>query len=128
MNNEKKYQWLERRLAELGKRNYELADYLGLQHNKISQIKAGAYNFQLEHLSSVAEFLKFDKAAFLDFIAGKITEDQLWNTKPPIKISDTDLALLNAVKSIATQAPDAKESQVNANTTAISSKDKEKGR
>lgn len=128
MNNEKKYQWLERRLAELGKRNYELADCLGIQHNKISQIKAGAYNFQPEHLSSVAEFLEFDKAAFLDFIAGKITEEQLWNIKPPVKISDTDLALLNAVKSIATQAANAKEGQANANTPAISAKDKENGR
>lgn len=94
--------WLEKRLAELGKKNYQLADVLGIQHNKISQIKAGAYNFQPEHLSSVAEFLKFDKSAFIDFVAGKITEEQLWAAKPPVKISDQDLQLLQAVKSLAT--------------------------
>jgi len=93
--------WLEKRLAELGKKNYQLADALGIQHNKISQIKAGQYNFQPEHLSSVAEFLKFDKAAFIDFVAGKITEDELWAAKPPLKITEQDLQLLQAVKSLA---------------------------
>lgn len=98
----KKTLWLEKRLAELGKKNYQLADALGIQHNKISQIKAGQYNFQPEHLSSVAEFLKFDKAAFIDFVAGKITEEQLWAAKPPMKITEQDLQLLQAVKSLAT--------------------------
>ena len=102
MTDNKKRLWLEKRLAELGKKNYQLADALGIQHNKISQIKVGAYNFQPEHLSSVAEFLEFDKAAFIDFVAGKITEEQLWAAKPPVKITDQDLQLLQAVKSLAT--------------------------
>lgn len=96
-NTNKDTSWLEKRLKELGKKNYELADVLGLQHNKISQIKAGSYNFQPEHLSSVAEFLNFDKGAFIDFIAGKIDQQKLWDTQPII-LTDQDRAILNAVK------------------------------
>ena len=117
--------WIKKRLHELGKYNYQLADALGLQHNKISQIIYGDYHFQIEHLSTAAEFLHFDKGKFVDFIAGKITEEELWNAKP-VNLTGQDKALLYAFKAVATTAGVPKKVSVPLKQTQIPTK-KERG-
>lgn len=60
-------------------------------------------------IKKVAKYINFDKTAFLDFVSGDITEDQLRNAKPPLEISEDDLQLLRAVKTIATRSTDEEE-------------------
>ena len=61
--------------------------------------------------------------AFLDFVSGEISEDELWRAEPPIKITDEDLALLKAVKTVAsrpqatTETPDLEVSRTISATT-----------
>lgn len=108
MENEKIF-WLTRRLLELNKTKLELAALLGINSTRLSELEKGAWRFQATHIKKVAEFLEFDRTAFLDFISGDITEDQLWNYTPPQQISEDDMNLLKAVKTIAARpaAPDA---------------------
>ena len=51
-------------------------------------------------IKPTADFLGFDRISFLDFLSGEITEEQLWDKKPII-LTDQDLAILRAVKSVA---------------------------
>lgn len=100
--------WLERRLKELNKTKKDFALFLGIQQSHVSAILSGIRKIQASEVKKTAEFLEFDRTAFLDFISGDITEDQLWNYTPPQQISDEDLNLLKAVKTIVTRpaAPD----------------------
>lgn len=93
--------WLERRLKELNKTKKDFALYLGIQQSHVSAILSGIRKIQSTEIKKVAEFLDFDRTAFLDFVSGDITEEELWKTKKPIKVTEEDLALLKAVKSIA---------------------------
>lgn len=101
MKEDKKIHWLTRRLEELGKSKRQLALALGVQPVRMNDLEKGLWKFQASHIRKAAEYLQFDRTAFLDFLAGDITEDELWNYKPPVKISEEDLKLLNAVKSYA---------------------------
>ena len=103
---EKKTTWLSRRLKELGKTKIELAERLKCHSARFSELENGLWNFQIDQIKPAAQFLKFDTDAFLDFVAGKITEEQLWAAKPPIKITEQDLQLLQAVKSLASAQPE----------------------
>jgi len=112
MEEDKKIHWLSRRLKELRKTKAELGAILGVDRARISEIETGRWHFQTQHIKKAAEYLEFDRMAFLDFVSGEISEDELWNAKPPVKITEDDLKLLNAVKSIATdttrkETPDA---------------------
>lgn len=99
---EKKTFWLSKRLKEIDKTKVELAKSLGIASVRLTELEQGRWKFQASHIRKAAEFLNFDTYAFLDFIAGDITEEQLWAAKPPVKITDQDLQLLQAVKSLAT--------------------------
>lgn len=101
MTDDGKTHWLTRRLEELNKSKIELASVLGIDRARISEIETGRWKFQTKHIKKAADYLEFDRIAFLDFVSGEISEDELWNTKPPVKITEDDLKLLNAVKSIA---------------------------
>ena len=103
MNEEVKKYWLTRRLDELGKSKRQLALTIGVNPTRMNDLEHGTWKFQAAHVRKVAEFLEFDRTAFLDFISGDITEDELWNYEKPVKITDEDLALLKAVKSIASR-------------------------
>lgn len=95
--------WLTRRLNEINKTKLELAATIGVNSTRFSELEKGMWKFQASHLKKVAEFLQFDRTAFLDFISGDISEEELWQAKPEPKISEEDLALLRAVKSIVTR-------------------------
>lgn len=107
MNEEVKKHWLTRRLKELGKTKADFAKKLDVNNARIYELENGLWKLQVSHIKKAAEFLEFDRTAFLDFISGDITEEELWNYEKPVKITDEDLALLKAVKSIASrpQAP-----------------------
>ena len=92
--------WLTRRLNEINKTKLELASALGINSTRFSELEKGQWEFQVSHLKKVAEFLEFDRTAFLDFISGDITEEELWNYQRPETISAEDMALLKAVKSL----------------------------
>ena len=79
-NMDKKMTWLKRRLKELGKTKQELADTLGIAQPRLSDYENGIWRFQAKHIKPTANFLEFDALAFLDFLSGNITEDELWNT------------------------------------------------
>lgn len=110
MTEDKKTHWLTRRLKELGKNKIQLANVLGIDRARLSELDV-RWKFQTEHIKKAADFLEFDRMAFLDFVSGDITEDELWNSKPPLQISEEDLVLLRAVKSIATRKETANEAQ-----------------
>ncbi len=103
MNKEVKIFWLERRLSELGKTKRDFAHLLGVSQSRFNDLEAGKWRFQAAHIRKAAEFLKFDRMAFLDFVSGEITEDELWNAEPPVKVTQEDLALLKAVKTFASR-------------------------
>ena len=107
--NKKDVFWLTRRLKELGKTKLELASAIEVYPARFSELEDGKWKFQISHIRKVAEFLEFDRTAFLDFISGDITEEELWESKKPINITEEDLALLKAVKSIATRPQTAEE-------------------
>lgn len=95
--------WLSKRLAELGKSKRHLAMFIDVNPTRINEYEKGMWKFQVSHLKKVAEFLEFDRTAFLDFISGDITEEELWNYQKPEEVSAEDMALLKAVKSIASR-------------------------
>lgn len=103
MYEEVKKFWLERRLSELGKTKRDFANVLGVSQSRFNDLEAGKWRFQAAHISKAAEFLGFDRMAFLDFVSGEISEDELWRAEPPIKITQEDLALLKAVKTFASR-------------------------
>lgn len=107
----KEIHWLTRRLNELGKSKRQLAILLEVNPARMNDFENGSWRFQASHIRKAAEFLEFDRTAFLDFVSGDITEDELWNSKPPLQISEEDLVLLRAVKSIATRKETANEAQ-----------------
>lgn len=97
---EKKITWLSRRLKEIGKTKLELADYLKINSVRLTDYENGIWSFKASQIKRVADFLYFDRLAFLDFISGDITEDKLWESKPFV-LTDQDKAILQAVKSVA---------------------------
>lgn len=99
---EKKTFWLSKRLKEIDKTKVELAQNLGIASVRLTELEQGRWKFQAGHIKKAAKFLDFDTDAFLDFVSGDITEEQLWAAKPPIKLTEQDLQLLQAVKSLAT--------------------------
>lgn len=102
MDNVKKH-WLERRLDEISKTKKDFALYLGIQQSHVSAILSGIRKIQAAEIKKTAEFLEFDRTAFLDFISGDITEEELWNYQKPEEVSSEDIALLKAVKSLASR-------------------------
>ncbi len=103
MVEDKKIHWLTKRLNELGKSKRQLAILLEVNPTRMNDLEKGLWRFQASHIRKAAEFLEFDRTAFLDFVSGDITEEELWKSKKPINITEEDLALLRAVKSIATR-------------------------
>ena len=97
------FNWLSKRLAELGKSKRHLAMFIDVNPTRINEYEKGMWKFQVSHLKKVAEFLEFDRTAFLDFISGDISEEELWNYQKPETVSDEDMALLKAVKSRASR-------------------------
>lgn len=97
---EKKTTWLSRRLKEIGKTKLELAEKIGCNSTRFTELELGKWKFQTNQIKPTADFLGFDRVAFLDFLSGEITEEQLWNKKPVI-ITEQDMAILQAVKSVA---------------------------
>lgn len=98
---EKKTFWLSKRLKEIDRTKVELAQSLGIASVRLTELEQGRWKFQASHIRKAANFLNFDTDAFLDFISGDITEEELWAAKPPLKITEQDLQLLQAVKSLA---------------------------
>ena len=94
---EKKTIWLSRRLKELGKTKAELAEFLKCHPARFTELEKDEWKFQTNQIKPTADFLKFDRVAFLDFLSGEITEEQLWNTKPII-LTEQDKAILSAIK------------------------------
>lgn len=123
---EKKTTWLSRRLKEIGKTKIELAERLKCHSARFSELENGAWNFQIDQIKPAAEFLNFETSAFLDFISGNITEQQLWEAKPPVKISDEDMRLLAAVKSLAIRKEETYTSENTSEQTKIPSKEQER--
>ena len=128
MTDDKKIHWLTRRLEELNKSKIELAAVLGIDRARISEIETGRWKFQTKHIKKAADYLEFDRIAFLDFVSGEISEEELWNSKPQVKISEEDLALLRAVKTIASRPQTEDKAQDPAQSAALSSKDNERSR
>lgn len=128
MTDDKKIHWLTRRLEELNKSKIELAAVLGIDRARISEIETGRWKFQTKHIKKAADYLEFDRIAFLDFVSGEISEEELWNSKPQVKISEEDLALLRAVKTIASRPQTEDKAQDPTQSAALSPKDKERSR
>lgn len=103
--------WLTRRLKELGKTQAGLAEVIGVDRARISEIKTGRWSIQTHQIKTAAAYLEFDRTAFLDFISGDITEEELWSYKAPETVSAEDMALLRAVKSIASREAQEETSQ-----------------
>lgn len=104
---EKKIHWLTKRLLELNKSKRQLAFFLDVQPARLTDLENGSWKFQASQIKKAAEYLEFDRTAFLDFISGDITEEELWAAKPPLKITEQDLQLLQAVKSLASPKTEA---------------------
>lgn len=128
MNDKTKIFWLERRLSELGKTKRDLANVLGVSQSRFNDLEAGKWRFQAAHITKAAEFLNFDRMAFLDFVSGDITEEELWAAEPPIRITKEDIALLKAVKTFASRPQTADEAPDIEATRAISKTNKEQSR
>ncbi len=118
--------WLTRRLNEINKTKIELASVLGINSTRFSELEKGQWKFQVSHLKKVSEFLEFDRTAFLDFISGDITEDELWNYQKPESISAEDLALLKAVKSLALRQETTQDVKNTSQSAEIPKKTKER--
>lgn len=125
MNDDKIF-WLTRRLKEIKKNKQGLAAYIGVNATRFSELEKGMWKFQASHIKKVAEFLEFDRTAFLDFISGDITEDELWNYRPPRRISDDDIKLLNAVKTLATRQTTEENTANPSQSTEIQAKSRER--
>lgn len=115
----KETHWLTRRLNELGKSKRQLALLLEVNPTRMNDLVNGVWRFQASHIRKAAEFLEFDRTAFLDFVSGDITEEELWNSKPPVQISEEDLVLLKAVKSIAARPTAEEKASDNAQSPTI---------
>ncbi len=119
MTENKEIHWLTRRLNELGKSKRQLALLLEVNPTRMNDLVNGIWRFQASHIRKAAEFLEFDRTAFLDFVSGDITEEELWNSKPPVQISEEDLVLLKAVKSIAARPTTEEKTPDNAQSQPI---------
>ena len=128
MTDDKKIHWLTRRCEELGKSKRQLALAIGVHPTRMNDLENGLWKFQTAHVRKAAEYLEFDRTAFLDFLSGDITEEELWNSKPQEKISEEDLALLRAVKTIASRPQAEDQVQDPAQSAALPSKDKGQSR
>ena len=93
--------WLTRRLNEINKTKLELAAVLGINSTRFSELEKGMWKFQVSHLKKVAEFLEFDRTAFLDFVSGDITEEELWNYQ--IWMFDDDGKHIKAIRKAKTK-------------------------
>lgn len=89
-----KSRWLTRRLKELHKSKRQLAFKIGVNPARMNDLENGTWKLQTAHIRKVAEYLEFDRTAFLDFISGDITENELWNSKPPEKLSEEEKEFL----------------------------------
>jgi transcriptional regulator with XRE-family HTH domain len=89
--------WIETRLNELGQSKRKLAEYIGVRADRINMFQNGTWRFQICHIKKLAEFLKLDRLALIDFLSGDISEEELLNTKP-VNVSQKDIELLNAIK------------------------------
>lgn len=126
MNKECQKHWLERRLNELGKTKKGFAECLGIRQPHVSAILSNIRKIQAEEIKKTAEFLEFDRTAFLDFISGDITEGELWNYQTPETVSAEDMALLKAVKSLASRQETPQDVKDHQKSAAIPSKSKER--
>ncbi|HBO50053.1 MAG TPA: hypothetical protein DD619_04635 [Alphaproteobacteria bacterium] len=90
--------WLERRLKELHKTKLQMADVIGVSATRLTELKNGTWRFQAIHIKKVAEFLKFNRTAFLDFISGDITEEELWNTPLEDNITPEEREILRMIR------------------------------
>lgn len=101
MINSDNLDWLTRRLKELGKTKGELAAVIEKPQSRLSELIKNEWDVPVSKVGKMADFLKFDKLAFLDFLSGEISEQELWQIKPEI-ITDADRQLLQAFKAMAT--------------------------
>lgn len=104
-----KENWLNKRLKELGKRQQDIADYIGVPQSRIAEFGT-KWTFQLKHIKKAAEFLGFNESALIDFLNDEISEEELYNHKD-LKISEADLQLLNAIKTVAANTQNASQTQ-----------------
>lgn len=125
MDNLKKH-WLERRLDDLNKTKKDFASCLGIQQSHVSAILSGIRKIQAAEIKKTAEFLEFDRTAFLDFISGDITEEELWNYQKPEEVSSEDIALLKAVKSLASRQEAAQDIKNPSQPATLPTKTKER--
>ena len=128
MTEDKKIHWLTRRLKELHKTKADFARVLDANPARIYELENDLWKLQVSHVKKAAEFLEFDRTAFLDFLSGDITEEELWNYKPQEEISSEDMRLLQAVKTIYTRPQAADQTQDSAQSAALPPKDKERSR
>lgn len=98
MSNKNEKHWLERRLEELHKTKKDFALYLGIQQSHVSAILNGIRKIQSSEIKKVAEFLKFNRTAFLDFISGDISEEELWNTPLEDNITPEEREILRMIR------------------------------
>lgn len=126
MVEDKKIHWLTKRLNELGKSKRQLAILLEVNPTRMNDLEKGLWRFQASHIRKAAEFLEFDRTAFLDFVSGDITEEELWKSKKPINITEEDLALLRAVKSIATRPQTTEEAANTSQSPELPKKERER--
>ena len=128
MTEDKKIHWLTRRLKELRKTKADFARVLDANPARIYELENDLWKLQVSHVKKAAEFLEFDRTAFLDFLSGDITEEELWNYKPQTEISSEDLRLLQAVKTIYSRPQAEDQAQDPAQSAALPSKDKGQSR
>lgn len=119
MIEEEKKHWLTKRLKELGKSKTEFAKALGVNGARIYELENGLWKLQVSHIKKAAEFLQFDRMAFLDFVSGDITEEQLWSYQPQTEISVEDMELLKAVKTIYARPREAETAKNIAQSTTL---------
>ena len=119
---------MTRRLKELHKTKADFARVLDANPARIYELENDLWKLQVSHVKKAAEFLEFDRTAFLDFLSGDITEEELWNYKPQEEISSEDMRLLQAVKTIYTRPQAADQTQDSAQSPALPPKDKERSR
>ena len=100
--------WLSRRLKELKKSKRQLALLLDVHPTRMNDLEKGTWKFQVAHIKKAAKFLEFEKEAFLDFIAGDISEKELWEYQPRITVTQKEFDLLNAVKAVLEQETSSK--------------------
>lgn len=126
MEEETKIHWLTRRLTELGKSKRQLALTIHVHPARMNDLENGTWRFQASQIRKAAEFLEFDRTAFLDFISGDLTEEELWNYKKPIEVSEDDYALLKAVKSLATRPTETNATENTAQPIKLQKNDNER--